>query len=100
MRRAIYFQMDITCQHCGLVNDYRTEKSELHLTAYCNSCGSYIKHLPQNNPITTMPFGKYKGREIASLSSAEELRYVGWMIDNSTANEKIKTALKLHYNSH
>jgi len=93
---GLFFYMDITCQRCGSVNDYREVKTELHNTAYCNGCDAYIKHLPQNNPIVTMPFGKYKGRDISSLLSSEELRYVEWMIHNSTANEKIKTALKLH----
>jgi uncharacterized protein (DUF3820 family) len=94
-----FFYMDITCQRCGSVNDYHVVKTELHDTAYCNGCDAYIKHLPKNNPIVIMPFGKYKGREISSLLSDEELRYVTWMLHNSTANEKIKTALKNHLQS-
>lgn len=79
---------DIICQRCGSVNDYREEIKGPHKTAICNGCDRYIKHLSQGNP-TVLYFGKYKGRELSSLTSDEEKRYLEWL-----SGTNIKAGLK------
>lgn len=79
---------DIICKKCGSVNDFQQKQSGPHLTAWCNGCGAYIKHLPQQNK-PTLYFGKYKGREISSMNSEEELRYLKWL-----SEQDIKQNLK------
>jgi len=85
--------MDITCQRCGLVDDYYVKESGPHKSAYCNGCDNYIKHLPQNNEIKIVPFGKYKGREISSMCSNEELRYLQWFVEMPDLRDNVKTAI-------
>ncbi len=85
--------MDITCQHCGLCNDYYVQKSGPHNSAYCNGCGQYIKHVPQNNEIKIVPFGKYKGREISSMRSDEELRYLQWFVEMPDLRDNVKQSI-------
>lgn len=87
---------DITCQRCGLVNDYYTKPSGPHTSAYCNGCDSYIKHLPQNNEIKIVPFGKYKGREIGTMLSSEEVRYLKWFVQMPDLRDNVKTAINKH----
>src|ERR1700753_1675412 len=82
---------DITCKRCGLVNDYSQKQAGPHVSAYCNGCGNYIKHLPQNNPVETMPFGKYKGRELKSMVSDEEVRYLNWFSQMPEVNIKLSS---------
>jgi uncharacterized protein (DUF3820 family) len=43
--------------------------------------------LPQNNPITIMPFGKYKGELIAEIN---DLPYLVWLEHNLNATEENK----------
>lgn len=86
----------VTCQHCGLIDDFVVKKSGPHNSAYCNGCGNYIKHLPQNNEIKIVPFGKYRGREIASMRSDEELRYLQWFVEMPDLRENVKTAINKH----
>jgi hypothetical protein len=68
---------DLTCNHCGLINDYRTEKRAMHLAAICNGCDKHIKFLPQEEP--RFHFGKYKGTEIRYCTDAN---YLMWAIEN------------------
>jgi hypothetical protein len=89
----------VTCKNCGSVNYYRTEKSGQHLKAICNGCDRYIKFLPQNNPVLVMPFGKFKDREIASLTSKEEVEYLNWGVNNLKLSTSIKTSITNHLNS-
>jgi hypothetical protein len=87
--------MDITCQRCGLVNDYAERQSGPHTTAYCNGCGNYIKHLQKNEPIK-LYFGKYKDRELSSMTSDEELKYLIWLSQAPGLKAKLKTAIDNH----
>jgi len=87
---------DIICQRCGNVNDYTVKKSGPHDSAYCNGCDNYIKHLPQNNEIKIVPFGKYKGREISSMLDGEEIRYLQWFADMPDLRENVKKAIHKH----
>lgn len=87
--------MDIVCHRCQAVNDYETVQSGPHTTAICNQCGNYIKHLPQDKPITFY-FGKYKGRELSSMKSDEELRYLIWLSGAPDLKPKLKVAIDEH----
>ncbi len=87
--------MDISCQKCGLVGDYNEQQSGPHKSAYCNGCGSYIKHLPQGKPIT-LYFGKYKDRQLSTLQSDDELNYLIWLSQAPGLNAKLKTAIDAH----
>lgn len=80
---------DVTCYRCGNVNDFKVEKPSIHYKAVCNCCNYFIKNLPTNAP-AIMHFGKYKGREVQSMRSDEELKYLQWLLDNS---ESIKGKL-------
>ena len=91
--------MSITCHNCGLVDDYETRQAGPHLSAYCNGCGNYIKHLPQNNPVELIPFGKYKGRELKSMVSDEEVRYLHWFCQMPDLKPRIKVAIVHHLQS-
>jgi uncharacterized protein (DUF3820 family) len=71
--------MNVICKNCGSVDDYTATQNGQHLMATCNGCGKYIKFLPQNNVVPKLYFGKYKGREIASLTSEEEIQYCKWL---------------------
>lgn len=81
---------DITCNHCGLVNDYTTTPSGPHLKATCNGCGKYIKFITKQDKKPTLYFGKYKDREISSLNSEEELRYLQWLKDQPNIKNNLK----------
>lgn len=89
---------DVTCNRCGS-NDYRTEKSGSHIKATCNPCDRFIKFLPQNNPVLTMPFGKYKDREIASLTAEDEVEYLTWSVANMKLSGSVKNSIQTHLNS-
>lgn len=88
----------ITCNKCGQVDHYRVEQSGQHLKAICNSCDAYIKFIPQPEKEFLMPFGKYKDRPLASLKSADEIRYLNWMITGDFSTN-IKNKIILHLNS-
>ena len=79
--------MNITnCKKCGH-NKFYEAPSGTHLGQYCAKCYSWQKWLPQNNPITIMPFGKYKGELIAEIN---DFPYLAWLQDNLFKCDKIK----------
>lgn len=86
---------EIFCKNCGCVNDYRTEPAGQHIKAICNGCDKYIKFLGQDGPFV-LPFGKYKGQQINTLKSKEEVRYLHWLLSVSKSNiaKKIESYLK------
>jgi len=67
----------IQCTKCSSL-DYRVEQRSIHKTAYCNHCDSYIRNLPQGKPAMLF-FGKFKDREISTMTSKEEVDYLVWM---------------------
>jgi hypothetical protein len=90
--------MEISCKRCGLVNDYRKEVSGVHIKAICNGCDTYIKFIPQGKPLLEMPFGKYKGRQISSLRSKEELDYLKWLLKTDIEG-KLRPTIEQHFKS-
>lgn len=86
--------MDIVCTNCGNINDYKEIKGDQNiLSAYCNGCNEFIQILPDNRPIVFMPFGKYKGREITTLTEKEELQYVNYILENFDLDNRLRTSL-------
>lgn len=90
---------DIICLKCGSVNEYYTLQKNIHLTAFCSVCKSYIQHLPGGGK-PTLHFGKYKDRTIESMVEKDEVNYLHWLIKSdikltSTLNEAIKKHLKI-----
>jgi hypothetical protein len=86
--------VQLTCPHCGAVNDYTTSLSGPHLRADCNQCKRYIKFLPQETSKPILYFGKYKGREISSMNSQEELNYLKWLFSQSDLKPKLKADIE------
>jgi hypothetical protein len=92
----LFYNMEsLICPKCGLVDDYNIQQRGNHKTAYCNGCDSYIKHLPQGNP-TALYFGKYKGRQLESMTTPEELKYLKWLNDSGIKQNSLKEAVTKH----
>jgi hypothetical protein len=58
-------KQNLVCS-CGSV-DLLIRAKGPHTGAWCNSCGRWIRWMPQNNPVDVMPFGKHKGEAISAL---------------------------------
>ena len=43
-----------------------------------------------------MPFGKYKGRELKTLISGDEIRYLQWFVQMPDLKPRIKEAIERH----
>ena len=89
--------LDISCQKCGLMNDYTEFESGPHIGSTCNGCGSFIKWIPQNKGFV-IPFGKYKGRELSSMKSKEELSYLSWVSGQDWCKNGLKNKIEEHLN--
>jgi Putative quorum-sensing-regulated virulence factor len=63
-----------------------------HLELRCIN-GHYIKFLPQNKPIQTMVFGKYKGTPIRDLPDT----YLNWILENLDLKGGLFRALSEEY---
>jgi hypothetical protein len=86
---------DIICQNCGSINDYRTVMKSNQNTAWCNGCDKFIKNIPQGKP-ATLYFGKYKGRELSSMVSDDELKYLEWVSEQNWCKSLLKTQILSH----
>lgn len=84
---------DIICKNCGSINDYNTALKSTQNTAYCNSCGKFIKNIPQEKTEhLTIYFGKYKGQKITDI---KDRQYLEWILkESSNINEKYRTAIQ------
>jgi len=81
---------EIQCKSC-YSKEYTTEKSGQHLKASCAKCGTYIKFLPQNNPIERMPLGKFKDTPIKEV---EDKKYLLWVLDKCQVKGSLKLAIE------
>lgn len=90
--------MSIFCQNCGLCDDYEKRQAGPHVSAYCNGCGKYIKHLPQGKPVM-LHFGKYKGRELSSMLDDESIRYLRWLASEGDIKESLRESIVNHINA-
>lgn len=80
--------MDIVCNKCGLVNDYRTIQKANNQVAYCNGCDSYIKNIPHDVP--KLYVGKYKGIPIDQIT---DLNYLQWAVGTLRLTSAVKMAV-------
>jgi len=85
----------IKCQRCQTEDQYYTQPSGPHLMAVCNHCNKYIKFVSQGVP-PMLYFGKYKGRQIASLVSEDEINYLKWLLNNGTLKPTLKNQITEH----
>lgn len=85
----------LTCKRCGLIDEVLVSQQGVHVRADCRGCGSFIKFLPQGSP-PVLYFGKYKDREIASLTTIEEIKYLQWLIIQPWIKPNIKTNIESH----
>lgn len=87
--------MSIVCKKCGTEDFFFEEKRGPHNTAICGNCGEYIKHLPQNKPFI-IPFGKYKGRELHTMMSKEEINYLYWLVGQENIKKNLEDKIRHH----
>jgi hypothetical protein len=87
----------ISCKTCGLVDDYSIKERGQHRTAFCNGCGAYIKNISYQPP--KLYFGKFKDREIASLTNPNEVSYLRWLVIQPNLKDKLKQQISTHLNS-
>lgn len=86
--------MEIICNRCGLINDYKVVEKSNQRTAWCNGCGNYIKNIPHGNK-PTLHFGKYKSRTIESMRNKDEVNYLNWLYSSTIKlNPILKEAIK------
>jgi len=78
--------MELACKKCGVIDAPEIRQNGPHKTAFCKSCGAYIKHLssPDRDDFTLF-FGMYKDRNIKSmLADPRERDYLVWLFDKAT----------------
>ena len=80
---------DILCQHCGSIDDYRTEMKSGQQVAYCNSCGNYIKNIPYKTP--QFYVGKYEGMPI---SECTDISYMEWFMTINKKANRVNAAIQ------
>lgn len=88
----------LTCKRCGLIDEPLISQQGVHVRADCRGCGAFIKYIPQGAP-PVLYFGKYKGREIVSLKSKEEIRYLRWLVEQPGIKPNIKTNIDNYLNT-
>ena len=81
--------MEIKCNKCGEVNNYRTEMKNGQNVAHCIKCGSYIKNIPYVKE-HKFYFGKYKDKLI---SDCQDLEYLQWLITGKIVKANIREAV-------
>jgi len=83
---------DVVCQKCSTINEFKVNKSGPNITARCVHCGYWITNLTTNQPVS-LNFGKYAGREISSLKSDDEIRYLQWLVTTPNVKGRLKDAI-------
>jgi uncharacterized protein (DUF3820 family) len=84
---------DVVCNRCGLVNDYTTREAGPHVSAVCNGCDRFIKHIPQDKPFL-LPFGKYKGTPLTDMVTDDQVKYLHWL--KGVAKENLALKIDQH----
>jgi hypothetical protein len=82
----------IVCQKCDTVDDFKVSKAGPNITARCKHCGYWITNLPANQP-AVLNFGKYAGREVKSLTTDEEIKYLQWLVQTPNVKGRLKEAI-------
>jgi uncharacterized protein (DUF3820 family) len=85
-----------SCKRCGssdlVTHERKFSNGTHHIELRCIN-GHYIKFLPQNKPIQTMVFGKYKGTPIRDLPDT----YLTWVLENVDLKGGVFLALSVEY---
>lgn len=68
------------CNNCKSHQNYYTKENGVHLTAYCQTCDTYLKNVPHQPPMFYV--GKYKGQLIEQI---DDLQYLKWAKENMTS---------------
>jgi hypothetical protein len=84
---------DLKCIHCDLENEYTVTKNGPHVSAFCNGCGSFIKHIPQDKPLL-LPYGKYKGTPLTDMVTVDQVKYLHWL--KGVAKENLAVKIDQH----
>jgi uncharacterized protein (DUF3820 family) len=88
---------ELICKICGPTDEFLIKQSGPHLTAYCEKCNSYIKHLPKSK-ITEkiLPFGKYIGTKISEMWDEEQINYLRWLVEQDFLKQDLRNAVGQH----
>lgn len=86
----------LNCKKCNKEVEYSTQEvifknGTKHLEARCAECKTYLKYLPQNNPITILPYGKHKGKSLEEICEID-IEYLRWLYDE-TDKENLKESI-------
>lgn len=97
LTRLFYFMEipSLTCKKCGTIDEVVISEQGNHVRADCRACGAFIKFVPQGKP-PVLYFGKYKGREISTLKSKEEVDYLNWVIVQTWCQKNVKKQIEDH----
>lgn len=76
------------CKHCLKNVTFTIVVKSNQQTAWCNSCGMYIKNIPYTEP--RLFVGKYKE---VPISEIEDISYLVWAILNLNVSQRVKRAL-------
>ena len=89
---------DVICKKCGSVNSITVKQNGVHRSAYCLECGEYIKHITkfENMNDFTLYFGKYKGRQISTMTHRDEASYLRWALENIKFTQSQRIIIENH----
>lgn len=90
--------VELTCYHCGVIDEPDVVDSGPHRKAVCRHCGLYIKFLEQ--PMTlerakrfSLYFGKYKGKTLDEIMNDPKGKgYLKWLMETEEMNAKVRAA--------
>lgn len=88
---------ELICKHCGPTDEFLIKQSGPHLTAYCEKCNGYIKHLPKSKTTEKLlPFGKYIGTKICDMWDEEQINYLRWLVEQDFLKQDLRSAVGQH----
>lgn len=83
-------KINSTCRTCGFSATY-VERRGPHVGEYCAGCSRWLRWVWQNRPLTTMPFGSYKGEPIKNLPRD----YRKWLLTQAKIGRSLRRALEI-----
>lgn len=89
---------DIVCRQCGTLNDYHVIEKGVQHTAFCNSCGAYIKNIPYATKLC-LYFGRYKEVDLNDFNTPDHISYLRWCKNTPDLWVKLKPKIKDKINS-
>jgi hypothetical protein len=89
---------NVTCNNCGVIDDYNVIEKSGQRTAYCNGCGKYIKNIPYATKIC-LYIGKYSGIDLNDFNTPEHINYLRWVKQTPDLWKKLKPKVTDKINS-